>query len=108
MLLRCYDGDTCRFRAATGEVLKVRFRSIDTPEMKARCDAEKEKAVAARDALLPMLRRADRIDLENAQHKDRWGRTLALVKADGVDVGKALILLGLARPYSGGKRKGWC
>ena len=36
------------------------------------------------------------------------GRVDATVIADGADVGKVLIEEGLARPYSGGKRRGWC
>ncbi|WP_290897841.1 thermonuclease family protein [Hoeflea sp.] len=39
---------------------------------------------------------------------DRYGRTLACVYADGRDVAKALIAAGLARPYDGGRREGWC
>jgi endonuclease YncB( thermonuclease family) len=39
---------------------------------------------------------------------DKYRRTLAHVEVDGRDVGEILIGEGLARPYKGGKRQGWC
>jgi endonuclease YncB( thermonuclease family) len=35
---------------------KVRLRGIDASEMRARCEAERRKAIAARDALAGMLK----------------------------------------------------
>jgi endonuclease YncB( thermonuclease family) len=40
--------------------------------------------------------------------QDRYGRTLAVVLADGRDVAEVLIGEGLAREYHGGRREGWC
>ena len=39
---------------------------------------------------------------------DRYGRTLAHLTVNGRDVGGVLIGEGLARPYNGGRRQGWC
>jgi endonuclease YncB( thermonuclease family) len=38
---------------------------------------------------------------------DRYGRILATVERDGVDLGEALVKEGLARPWRG-KREQWC
>ena len=40
--------------------------------------------------------------------QDRYGRTLAVVLADGRDVAEVLIGEGLAREYHDGRRDGWC
>jgi len=58
-VVRVLDGDTfeARVRIWPGmEVTtRVRLRGIDAPEMHARCDDERVKAVAARDALARLL-----------------------------------------------------
>jgi endonuclease YncB( thermonuclease family) len=109
--LGCYDGDTCTFTlpgvpAALGERVKVRIANIDTPEIKARCPAEERGAIAAREAIVDLLRHAARIDLV-LLGRDRYRRILARVLADGRDVGELLIARGLARPWEG-HRRSWC
>lgn len=39
---------------------------------------------------------------------DRYGRTLARMMLDGLDVAELLIAENLARKYAGGRRQGWC
>ena len=56
----CYDGDTCKFtipgvHPLLGEKIPVRFRGIDTPEIRGKCQAEKDRAVLARDFLRRLL-----------------------------------------------------
>ncbi len=34
LFLRCHDADTCHFKKANGEIVKVRFAGIDAPEKK--------------------------------------------------------------------------
>ena len=98
-----YDGDTITI---SGE--RIRIMGLDTPEIGrgARCASEDRLATAARNELRRLLRGAD-ITLRR-DGSDRYGRTLAYVYADGQDVAKALIDAGLARPYDGGRREGWC
>jgi len=98
-----YDGDTITIR---GE--RIRIMGLDTPELGrgARCASEGRMAIAARDELRRLLRGAE-ITLRR-DGSDRYGRTLAYVYADGQDVAQALIAAGLARPYDGGRRAGWC
>jgi endonuclease YncB( thermonuclease family) len=111
-LVRVIDGDTfeARVRVWPGveAVTRVRLRSVDAPEMKARCEAERVKAVAARDALARMLA-ARGVGISNVTQDKYGGRVDADVLAAGTgDVGEALVQLGLARRYDGGRRAGWC
>jgi len=98
-----YDGDTITI---DGE--RIRILGLDTPEIGrgARCAAEARAAEEARDELHRLLRGAE-ITLRR-DGTDRYGRTLAYVYADGRDVAGVLIGTGLARPYDGGRRDGWC
>lgn len=98
-----HDGDTIRIGSE-----RIRIIGLDTPEIGsgARCPAEQRGAVAARAELEHMLLRA-KVTIRR-DGKDVYGRTLAHVYADGENVARALIGAGLARPYQGGKREGWC
>lgn len=107
-LISCYDGDTCTFTGPKGEPVKVRLLGIDAPEIKGACEAERDKAALAKNILTRMLTQASQIEMASWGEKDRYGRLLGIIRADGVDVAGALILLGLGRPYQGGKRQPWC
>lgn len=94
------DGDTFWLRHE-----KIRIVNIDTPELQARCPAERALAERARDRLAalldvgrPRLRRFGR---------DQYGRTLAGVRVGDRDVGAVLIGEGLARRWDG-RRHPWC
>jgi micrococcal nuclease len=99
------DGDTI---TCSREV--IRIENIDAAEMPphAKCAVEADLAIRAKLFVIDRLARG-RVDLVRDQKrpKDRYGRTLALVRVDGVDLGEALIQAGLARPWEG-KRRGWC
>lgn len=101
--IRVHDGDTIRIG---GE--RIRIIGLDTPEIgsRARCAAEQQGAVAARAELERMFFRA-KVTIRR-DGTDRYGRTLAYVYADGKNVARELISMGLARPYMGGARDGWC
>lgn len=111
-VVRVVDGDTILVRAHIwlGQEVEtsVRLAGTDTPEMKARCGAERDKAEAARAFL------ASRLDGTVVQLRDvltdkYGGRVRALViDASGADVSLELIKLGLARRYDGGQRQSWC
>lgn len=111
-LLRVLDGDTIRveirlwFRQALTE--DVRLLGIDAPELgkKAGCPAEAEAAERARVRLAELLG-GGQIELWNVR-REKYGRALAKVTAGGVDVGAEMVRAGLARPYGGERRVGWC
>lgn len=94
------DGDTIWLR---GE--KIRIADIDAPELRGRCRAETELARAARDRLRVILRGAD-LEVRRAG-RDRYGRTLATIRAGRIEVGEALIAGGHAAPWRG-RKADWC
>jgi len=105
------DGDTIRARVQVWPGMMaeglIRIDGIDTPELRGKCEAEKQAAAAARDYLRGMLTGEP---LVYDVRPDKYGgRYLArVVTAQGIDVARSMIAVGLARPYSGGKREGWC
>ena len=106
------DGDTFEARVriwpGTDVTTKVRLRTVDAPEMQYRCDDERVKAQAARDALAAMLRQGS-VTIINVQQDRYGGRVDADVATAGTpNVADALLARGLARPYDGGRRDGWC
>ncbi len=112
VLHSCYDGDTCTFtipgvHPLLGDHIGVRIRGMDAPEIRGKCEAEREGALRARDELVAILTRAKEIRLVDVA-RDKYFRILATVTADGRDVSAALVKIGLARHYEGGTRLGWC
>lgn len=108
-VLSVYDGDT--FHAEVEhfphQIYRgpVRVAGIDAPEIKGACAAERAAAVEAREALKRLL--VNGVVLDNLR-LDKYGRLLARVTVDGQDVASHMIVMGLARAYSGAKRESWC
>jgi micrococcal nuclease len=111
-VLRVIDGDTfeARVRLWPGleTVTKIRLRGIDAPELKARCDEERSKALAARDALQAILDQGN-VGVSAVTLDKYGGRVVADASTrETPDVSAALLSAGLARSYSGGRRVSWC
>ncbi len=111
-VLRVIDGDTFLAEALVwpGHSVRVavRIRGIDAPEMRSRCAAEKAAAREARAALAGLLGDG-RVTVSNIGGAKYYGRVLAdVADAEGRAVGPALLRLGLARPYDGGRRDAFC
>ena len=97
------DGDTIWFK---GE--KIRMMGYDTPEPTTNiCGGETEKALAnvASRRLVELLN--ERTVTFEWDGNDKYGRTLAIIRVDGVDVGDILISEGLARSWPDGNEF-WC
>lgn len=110
-ILRVLDGDTFEAEARVwpGHSVRVnvRIRGIDAPEIKSRCGAERRAALEARAALSELL--GERVSLWNIGSAKYYGRVLADVEtAEGTPVVPFMLSRGLARPYEGGRRAGWC
>ncbi len=109
-VVRVIDGDTFDADAHPwpGMTIRIRIRleSIDAAEMRGKCPAEIALAIKARDRLKALV--GDVVQLVDVRRGKYAGRVLAGVLVDGKRVGTTLIAEGLARPYSGGKREGWC
>jgi micrococcal nuclease len=110
-VLRTIDGDTLLVRARVwlGQdvTTHVRLLGIDAPELRGKCEAETAAAGRARDYVAAMIGKRP-VTLTDLRVDKYGGRVLARVTAGGRDVSAALLRAGLAQPYRGGKRAGWC
>ena len=111
-VVRVIDGDTfeARVRIWPGMDIttRVRLRGIDAPEMHARCDDERVKALAARDALARLLAEGS-VGISRVGQDKYGGRVDADVStARTPDVSATMLEGGYARRYSGGRRESWC
>lgn len=107
-----YDGDTFRanideWPAVVGESMSIRIKGVDTPELRGKCQAEKEAARSAKQFSVAKLRAARRIELR-AIERGKYFRLLAEVWVDGENLGEALVSAGHAVLYDGGTKKDWC
>ena len=109
-VVRVIDGDSLIVQVGLwfgqSVVEHIRIAGIDAPEMKGRCPSEIDAAKAARQYLAGLVG-GGAIELRDVR-REKYGRALASVIAGGVNVGEALVREGLARPYDGRKRGGWC
>lgn len=108
-----FDGDTFSAQVMLDEdieiTVRVRLINVDTPELNGQCKAEKIMAQSAKDLLATLIPKGAVVTLHNIKDDKYLGRINAnVILSDGRDVGNILIDSGLARPYSGGKRKSWC
>ena len=108
--LRAYDGDTIKtpLIALKGlPKLSIRVAGIDTPEIRGKCDYEKQLAIKARDRLNQLLE--GEVTVTPLSWDKYGGRFIATVQdKDGRNVSEILITEGLARPYFGDKKEPWC
>ena len=108
-----YDGDTI-YVAIPGlpeEIanMSVRVRGVDTPEMRGKCESEKQLAQMARDYARQRLKSATSVQFCEPEWGRYGGRVVASVRIDGSPLDLELINQGLARPYDGKtKRQPWC
>ena len=89
---RCYDGDTCT--STDGE--KIRLACIDTPELRGK-RADPIPAKAARDYLNGLVA-GEEVSIRRIT-KDRYGRTVAELSKDGVNIQERLVDKGFASVY---------
>ena len=114
------DGDTVRVRGETFRLLG--FNTPETGDL-ARCAAERDLALRATSRLRSLVSGAASAELIPMQcacppgthgtSACNYGRSCAILHADGRDVGSILIAEGLARPYACGptscpRRHQWC
>lgn len=105
---RVIDGDTIDLECGGGGLMRTRLMGYDTPEVYSpKCDAELALGNRATQALERRVNGSRQV-LVAFRGTDRYGRHLARLMLDGTDVAEPLIEAGLARPYEGGRREGWC
>jgi len=110
-LLEVVDGDTIRARIRVWVEIEadtlVRIDGIDTPELRGACEEEVRLARRARDRVVAIAAEGG-LMLYDVRYGKYAGRVIARVEAAGRDIGATLQAEGLARPYSGRRRAGWC
>ncbi|HRD78453.1 MAG TPA: thermonuclease family protein [Hyphomicrobiaceae bacterium] len=98
------DGDSVRL-----DGIEWRLKGFDTPEIAtSRCEAERRLGLLAKARLEALITAATVVDLAGDGEKDRHKRPLGDLLLDGVNVRDLMVTELLARPYNGGRRKGWC
>lgn len=108
-----YDGDTVKvdipgLHPIIGKSINIRIRGIDTPEIRGKCLKEKTKAKEAKKRVRELLIDAKHILLQQ-MGRGKYFRIVAIIVADGVNIGKTLTKEKLAVSYFGGKKTAkWC
>ncbi|MDH5184880.1 MAG: thermonuclease family protein [Gammaproteobacteria bacterium] len=107
-----YDADTFRVHIKhwpdiIGKRAPVRVNGVDAPEIRGKCQKEKDLARQAKQFTVQALRGAKVIELRNIK-RGKYFRLLADVYVDNKNLTSLLIGKGFARQYSGGRRDGWC
>ena len=111
-VISVYDGDTFRVNIASlppivGKNIAIRVNGVDTPEIRGKCQYEKNLALKARDFVRGKLANAKEIKLTNLQ-RGKYFRVIANVVVDGVNLEQELLDNKLAYRYDGGKKLNWC
>jgi len=111
-VVKVYDGDTFTVEAYPWPGLEakasVRVNGVDTPEIRGKCEAEKLKAIEARE-FVKWLVLGETVFLQNIKYGKYAGRVVADVKLKGgSSLADKIINQGLGREYHGGAREGWC
>ena len=111
-VISVYDGDTFRvdidsLPPIVGKNIPIRLNGVDTPEIRGKCQYEKDLALKARDFVRNKLANAKEIKLTKLQ-RGKYFRVVADVMVDGVSLEKELLENKLAYKYTGGKKSSWC
>jgi len=111
-VISIYDGDTFRvtihaWPSIIGVSMPVRVNGVDTPEMRGKCQTEKDIALLAKKFTIQTLRSAKTIELRNIK-RGKYFRLVADVFADGQSLAEGLINKQLAVRYDGGTKINWC
>ena len=111
-VISVYDGDTFRvdidsLPPIVGKNIPIRLNGVDTPEIRGKCEHEKDLAIKARDFVRYKLVNAKEIKLNNLQ-RGKYFRVVANVMVDGVSLELELLDKEFAYKYTGGKKSSWC
>lgn len=98
------DGDTIRIAGDSWRLV-----GLDTAETyEPRCDYELALGQAATARLRGLVASGRGVEIIRLPGRDRFDRGLARLFIGGENIADILIREGLARPYDGGRRLGWC
>lgn len=102
-VISVYDGDTLNVDIDLGFSIWIKDKSlrlfgIDTPEVKG---ATRNEGIVVRDWLRQRIEQGETILIESISDRpDKYGRYLAVLYIDGVNINQQMLDEGLARPYN--------
>ena len=103
VVTRVIDGDTIDVVVDLGfrvdHRTRVRLFGIDTPETRTRDLEEKARGFKAKARLIELLERNQYQITLVSNEWGKYGRALATIYVDGIDINQQLILENLAVPY---------
>ena len=111
VVVKVYDGDTITiaskmpYEASPLFRFQVRLEGIDTPELKSKNPKEKAAAKVAKEALQTLLLHKH-IQLKEVKN-EKFGRILAYVYLDDMNVNEWMISQSYAVAYDGKKKSEW-
>ena len=95
-----HDGDTFTAVGVTDGIrYKVRLLGVDTPEVDLNGKSQGEPAIRARDFLKELMPANTVATISEDSEKDKHGRILGLILADGLDVNKEMLRQGWGYLY---------
>lgn len=101
------DGDTLK----DDQGLRLRIIGLDAPEIRGKCDYEKELARMAKRYVEHLYKTTEFEIIDSGKH-DRYQRPLVHVLVNGESLAEIMIARGLARAYVCDprcpKRRSWC
>lgn len=110
--VRVIDGDTVSVPLTMIERLpslaSVRLVGVNAPELRGKCEAERQLAEAARLYVRDRIDQAKTVRVEFVRWDAYGGRVDGRITIDGKDLGADLIAAGLAVPSSGKRVGAWC
>ena len=107
-VIRVVDGDTVDalidLGFSTHKKIRIRMVGINTPESRTRDLEEKKRGLAAKARLKEILKEGKNKFILESQGVGKYGRCLAIIKVNDINVNQQLIAEGHATAYFGGKR----
>lgn len=102
-VISVYDGDTLNVDIDLGFSIWIKDKSlrlygIDAPEVRGQT---RERGLVVRDWLRERIEQGQTVLIESiSDQPDKYGRYLAILYIDGVNINQLMIDEGLARPYN--------
>lgn len=106
--IQAYDGDTLTLEI-DGRRDHLRLAGVDSPEIKGKCQAERDLALRARDFTRTWAMRSDLTLTTGKREREKYGRLLGeLTNEHGEFLSEKLIEAGLAVRWTGKRFQHWC
>jgi micrococcal nuclease len=107
-VIEVIDGDTVDAEIDLGfsicHKIRIRLHGINTPESRTRNKEEKAKGLAAKARLKELVEGKLVVVETQRDDTEKFGRYLAVLHIDNINVNKQLIVEGHAKEYHGEKR----